>query len=129
MLHAASMVLANNSLLMFFPFLEINMFFHQMFWQQDQPTKSSPAVKVNCWETMILILDMIMDRAPEFNKTGLVGFPINVILNWPMATTAGFAAFLNDKVLKYQVVLKYIMEGGGEGGDGLEACPLRKVSA
>ena len=53
---------------------------------------------VDCWETMILIINAIMDTAPEFNKTGLVGFPINVILNWPMATPAGFAAFLNDKV-------------------------------
>ena len=48
---------------------------------------------------MILLINMIMRKAPEYNKTGLVGFPINVILNWPMATTAGFAAFLNDKVI------------------------------
>ena len=37
------------------------------------------------------------EKTPEYNKTGLVGLPINVILNWLMATTAGFAAFLNDK--------------------------------
>ena len=39
-----------------------------------------------------------MTTAPEFNKTGLVGFPINAILNWSMGTTDGYAAFLNDKV-------------------------------
>lgn len=74
------------------------MFFHQMFWQQKQLPDISEGVTIWSWEKMILIIDSIMDTAPEFNKTGLVGFPINVILNWPMATPAGFAAFLNDKV-------------------------------
>jgi hypothetical protein len=86
-------------LICFFPsMLEINMFFHQMFWQQKQLPDTSEGVKIWSWQRMILMIDMIMDTAPEYNKTGLVGFPINVILNWPMATTAGFAAFLNDKV-------------------------------
>ena len=39
-----------------------------------------------------------MTSAPEYNNTDLVVVPINAILNWPMVTTAGFAAFLNDKV-------------------------------
>ena len=77
---------------------EINMFFHQMFWQQYTLTDTSEGIKIPSWQLMIIIIDYIMTTAPRFNKTGLVGFPINVILNWPMATTAGFAAFLNDKV-------------------------------
>lgn len=77
---------------------EINMFFHQMFWQQHHLPDTSEGTKIPSWQWMIIIIDCIMTKAPEFNKTGLVGFPINVILNWPMATTAGFAAFLNDKV-------------------------------
>ena len=60
---------------------------------------------------MILMINEIMTQAPEFNKTGLVGFPINVILNWPMATTAGFAAFLNDKVNRlFKNILNYWAE-------------------
>ena len=47
---------------------------------------------------MIILIDYNTTKAPEY-KTSLVGFPINVILNWPMATTAGFAAFLKDKVI------------------------------
>ena len=47
---------------------------------------------------MIILIDYNMTKAPEY-KTSLVGFPINVILNWLMATTAGFAAFLKDKVI------------------------------
>lgn len=87
---------------------EINMFFHQMFWQQYFLVDSSEGTKIPTWQLMILIIDRIMTKAPEFNKTGLVGFPINVILNWPMATTAGFAAFLNDKINRlFKNILNY----------------------
>ena len=49
-----------------------------------------------------------MTTAPEYNKTSLVALPINVILNWPMATTAGFSAFLNDKVNRlFKSILNY----------------------
>ena len=47
---------------------------------------------------MLHLMNGILTQAPEFNKTGLVGFPINAILNWAMGTPAGAAAFLNDKV-------------------------------
>ena len=87
---------------------EINMFFHQMFWQQHHIPGSSEGTKIASWQEMIIIIDAIMTTAPEFNKTGLVGFPINVILNWPMATTAGFAAFLNDKINRlFKNILNY----------------------
>ena len=74
------------------------MFFHQMFWQQHKLPGISEGVTIWSWQMMIVIIDKIMGTAPVYDKTGLVGFPINVILNWPMATPAGFAAFLNDKV-------------------------------
>ena len=85
---------------------EINMFFHQMFWQQYK--LPDVGTKIPSWQLMIIIINHIMGTAPKFNKTGLVGFPINVILNWPMATTAGFAAFLNDKVNRlFKNILNY----------------------
>ncbi|KAL9984005.1 hypothetical protein ACROYT_G006257 [Oculina patagonica] len=91
---------------------EINMFFHQMFWQQYLLPDSSEGVKIPTWQLMIILIDYIMTTAPKFNETGLVGFPINVILNWPMNTTAGFAAFLNDKVNRlFKNILKYWGEG------------------
>ena len=90
---------------------EINMFFHQMFWQQYRLPDSSEGVKIPTWHLMIVLIDYIMTTAPEFNESGLVGFPINVILNWPMNTTAGFAAFLNDKVNKlFKAILNYWAE-------------------
>lgn len=75
----------------------INSYFHQMFWQQ-QNNPSAKGVKIPCWQIAILLINKIMDTAPTFNKTGLVGVPINVIFNWPMATSAGHSAFLNQKV-------------------------------
>ena len=90
---------------------EINMFFHQMFWQQYKLPDSSEGVKIPTWHLMIVLIDYIMTTAPEYNDSGLVGFPINVILNWPMNTTAGFAAFLNDKVNR---LLKNILNYWGE---------------
>ena len=90
---------------------EINMFFHQMFWQQFKLPDSSEGVKVPTWHLMIVLIDYIMTTAPGYNGTDLVGFPINVILNWPMNTTAGFAAFLNDKVNKlFKAILNYWAE-------------------
>lgn len=87
---------------------EINMFFHQMFWQQTVHPNISGAKHIWCWQLALFLINYIMDKAPEFSKDALVGFPINAILNWPMATTAGFAAFLNDKVNKlFKDILNY----------------------
>ena len=77
---------------------EINIFFHQMFWQQFENPDSSRGTRIPCWQLMIILIDHIMTTAPEYKEGFLVGAPIAVILNWPMITTAGFAAFLNDKV-------------------------------
>lgn len=47
---------------------------------------------------MLRLISSILTTAPEFDETGLVGFPIKAILDWPMGTPGGFAAFLNDEV-------------------------------
>jgi phosphatidylserine decarboxylase len=47
---------------------------------------------------MLELLNTILTHAPEFDRTGLVGCPINTILDWPMGTAAGNAAFLNERV-------------------------------
>lgn len=81
---------------------EVYMLFHQMFEQVPHrpPYNKDPTGKpqVRDYHLMLRLINAIMTRAPEFNETGLVGFPINAILDWPMGTTGGFAAFLNDKV-------------------------------
>ncbi len=81
---------------------EVNMFFHQMFSQVPlkPPYNQNPMEKhqIRSYRVMLRLINRIMTKAPEFNKTGLVGFPINAILDWSMATVGGYAAFLNDKV-------------------------------
>jgi len=81
---------------------EIYMLFHQMFVQvpNKPPYNLDPTGKpqVRDYLHMLQLINQVMTKAPEFNETGLVGFPINAILDWPMGTPAGASAFLNPKV-------------------------------
>jgi phosphatidylserine decarboxylase len=81
---------------------EIFMLFHQMFEQvpTKPPYNKDPTGKpqVRDYRHMLRLVNHIMTKAPAFNETGLVGFPINAIFDWSMGTTGGFAAFLNQKV-------------------------------
>ena len=81
---------------------EINMFFHQMFDQVPNrpPFNQDPTGKpqVRNYHQMLRLINAILTKAPEYSSSDLVGFPINAILNWSMATIGGFAAFLNAKV-------------------------------
>jgi len=123
---------------------EIYMLFSQMFDQVPNraPFNQDPTGKpqIRNYRQMLRILNRVMTKAPEFNKTGLVGFPINAILEWPMGTQAGTAAFLNDKVnLQLKKILgtwagflksadsRYVLsndpETGWFGRDAQEAMP------
>ncbi|MFI4890380.1 MAG: phosphatidylserine decarboxylase family protein [Steroidobacterales bacterium] len=81
---------------------QIFMLFHQMFEEVPRrpPYNKDPAGKpqVRDYRHMLQLLNTIMTHAPEFNRSGLVGCPINTIFDWPMGTAAGFTAFLNDAV-------------------------------
>lgn len=78
------------------------MYFHQMFSEipKKPPYDKDPTGKpqVRDYRLMLQLINAILTQAPEFNKSGLVGFPINAILDWPMGTVGGFAAFLNTRV-------------------------------
>ena len=54
--------------------------------------------QIRSYGRMLQEMSRIMTQAPEFNQTGLVGFPLNAILDWPMGTHAGASAFLDPKV-------------------------------
>ncbi len=49
-------------------------------------------------DQMLLLINEVIGRAPEYNETGLVGTPLNAVLDWCMGTPAGFAAFRNDAI-------------------------------
>ena len=69
---------------------------------------------VTSWPQFLGLLNNIMTTAPEFivdssgEAQGLVGFPINALLDWPMGTYSGYSVFSSDlfnrqlqKVLEY----------------------------
>ena len=60
------------------------MFFNQMFKEVPFPTDPTGQPQVKDYRQMFRLINAIMTRAPEFNETGLVGFPINAI-RWPPA--------------------------------------------
>lgn len=75
----------------------------------DQLPKKKPYSKdptghrqVRDYEHMLQLLNHILTMAPSWNdkshRVGLVGLPINAILDWPMGTSSGFAVFLDPEV-------------------------------
>lgn len=78
------------------------MLFTQMFDQvpQDENHKCSPSglPQVRDYQHMLALINVIMTHAPEFDETGLVGFPFNAILNWSMATQGGWSGFLDERI-------------------------------
>lgn len=81
---------------------DIFMLFNEMFSQvpNKPPYDKDPSGKpqVRDYMQMLELLDHILSTAPEYERDGLVGFPINAILDWPMGTISGYAAFLNKEV-------------------------------
>lgn len=76
------------------------MYFTLMFEQQPAfaPPPDSGDVKIANYHQMLKIMNHVLTTAPEFNETGMVGFPINAILDFPMITPAGLSAFASAKV-------------------------------
>lgn len=81
---------------------QVFMWFCQMFEQVSRkpPYNLDPTgqPQLRDYRQMLRVLNVIMTKAPQFNATELVGFPINAIFDWSMGTEAGIAAFLSDKV-------------------------------
>ncbi|CCL99549.1 uncharacterized protein FIBRA_01567 [Fibroporia radiculosa] len=89
---------------------EIYQGFHRMFDEvpakppyNNDPTGLQPQVRD--YMTMLRLFNDVIKKAPEYyvnpdltKSNGLIGFPINAILDWPMGTTSGFTTFINPKV-------------------------------
>jgi len=78
----------------------VYMYFTQMFDQVAKRRTTSPSgmPQVRDYQHMLRLFNVIMTHAPEFDETGLVGFPFNAILDWSMDTVGGWAGFLDDRV-------------------------------
>lgn len=78
----------------------MSMYFTLMFEQQPPflPPPHSGDVKIKNYHQMLVVLNHVLTTAPSYNTTGMVGFPINAILDFPMITPAGLSAFAMEKV-------------------------------
>ena len=92
------------------------MFSEANFRENYTPLGWEPQVKD--FAEFLHLLNVIMTKAPECYVTsstdgelqpaGLIGFPINALLDWPMATTAGYAFFANTLVnQQFKKILNY----------------------
>ncbi|MFJ7907414.1 phosphatidylserine decarboxylase family protein [Kitasatospora sp. NPDC096204] len=77
---------------------QVYMLFNDMLWQLSHRETPTGSPQVKTVDDLLQLFNTAIQSAPRYNTSGLVGFPINAILNWAMGTQAGFAAFLNDKV-------------------------------
>ncbi len=75
---------------------------HQMFEQvpRTPPFDCSPTGhrQLRNFDQLLRMIDVVLTTPPQFNKTGLTGLPINAMIDWAMATTSGYAFFLNGTV-------------------------------
>jgi phosphatidylserine decarboxylase len=76
------------------------MYFTQMFEQQPSfaPPPDTGDIKIRDYHELLQILDHVLTTAPEFTTVGMVGCPINAVLDFPMITPAGLAAFTSAKL-------------------------------
>ena len=78
----------------------MNMYFTLMFEQQPRsaPKPCSGDVKLENYEQMLVVMNHVLTTSPTFDATAMVGCPINAILDYPMITPAGLAAFADPRV-------------------------------
>lgn len=71
--------------------------------------------QIRSYEHMLQVLNHMLTSAPSWNdqseRVGLVGLPINVMLDWPMGTPSGFALFLDPQV---NAMIKKVLNAWGE---------------
>ena len=80
----------------------LHMQYTQMFTEVTESQTPIDTPQVQSYQVMFLLVNFIMlGWAPRYNDYGLVGFPINVILNWSMGTVNGYAAFLHKGANEY----------------------------
>lgn len=84
--------------------------FQMMFYEIPQKDVDTPAgtPQVRDYHELLLVLNRLIQRAPEFNTTGLVGTPINAVLDYPMGTRAGYVLFNDPRInAKMKGILDY----------------------
>ncbi|KAL8738519.1 MAG: hypothetical protein Q9181_000678 [Wetmoreana brouardii] len=93
--------------------------FTSMFQQvpKKPPYQKDPSgqFQIIGYDHMLQVLNHILTTGPSWNdkseRIGLVGLPINAMLDWPMGTPSGFALFLEPQV---NAMIKKVLNAWGE---------------
>ena len=88
----------------------VRMYFTQMIDEVPRYYKHRPEIYLTSIDHMLHLISNAMDKAPVYDETELVGFPINAILNWTMGVPSGFSAFRHEKV---NAIFKKILDEYG----------------
>ena len=88
------------------------MLFTQMLSEvpPDPPYSKDPSLQpeIRDVNTLLNTINLQIQSPIAYNDSVQIGTPINAILDWPMATRAGFAAFLRDDVNAcFKAILNY----------------------
>jgi phosphatidylserine decarboxylase len=75
----------------------VRMYLGQMI-EQVPHTKKYSKRHLESIDQLLRLINTVIGRAPEYNETGLVGIPLNAVLDWCMGTPAGFAAFRHEAI-------------------------------
>ena len=71
--------------------------------------------QIRDYEHMLQVINHMLSSPPSWNdkshRVGLVGLPINAMLDWPMGTQSGFALFLDPQV---NAMIKKVLNAWGE---------------
>jgi phosphatidylserine decarboxylase len=79
---------------------QLYMLFNEMLAEVPAKYAQDPAghPEIRDLDTLFKVFDAILAEPPSWDTSAQIGTPVNAVLDWPMGTKAGFAAFLNDKV-------------------------------
>jgi phosphatidylserine decarboxylase len=79
---------------------QLYMLFNEMLSEVPAKYATDPAghPEIRDLDTLFLVFDTIIAEPPSWDTSAQIGTPINAVLDWPMETKAGFAAFLRDDV-------------------------------
>lgn len=82
------------------------MLFHSMFHQVPEDGRYEHQIngedQIRDYQHMLQVLNHLIRTSPTYsereNRMNFVGVPINTVMNWPIGTHSGFAAFLDPDV-------------------------------
>ena len=97
----------------------VYLLFSSMFQElsSKKPYTNDPTghKQIRDYQHMLQLLNHLLTEAPSWNdkshRVGMVGLPINAVLDWPMGTPSGWAAFLDPDVNR---MFKMMLNAWGE---------------